>query len=159
MVGQLTISRLTDIREMGFIESPAYDGLGEVMIDKFKVKDGKVYIDLLTKSDRKINCVIEESETNQWIDSFLGKITTFPTKKESPLKAVTTSNSKTLYNIQTVRTHLFEALERLKSGKISDSQAKATASVAQTILNSAKIEMEYKKLCGNSGEIIDILES
>ena len=65
---------------------------------------------------------------------------------------------KTYYNIQTVRTHLFETLEKLRDGKIKETEAKATASVAQVILNSAKLEMEYKKINDRYEEKIEMLE-
>jgi len=65
---------------------------------------------------------------------------------------------KTEYNIKTVRVHLFETLEKLKNGSISDSQAKSIASVAQTILNSAKLEIEYKKMNDRYNEKIEMLE-
>lgn len=62
------------------------------------------------------------------------------------------------YNIKTVRVHLFETLEKLKSGAITDTNAKAVASVAQTILNSAKLEIEYKKMNDRFEEKIEMLE-
>lgn len=64
----------------------------------------------------------------------------------------------TEYNIRTVRVHLFETLEKLKNGSISDSNAKAMASVAQAILNSAKLEIEYKKMNDRFSDKIEMLE-
>lgn len=45
--------------------------------------------------------------------------------------------------IEDLRNHLFEALEMLKGGEMDVERAKAMSGVAQTIINSAKVEVDY----------------
>lgn len=54
-------------------------------------------------------------------------------------------------NIETLRGHLFDALQGLKDGKIDIDKAKAMSEIAQTIINSAKVEVEYAKATGAKG--------
>lgn len=54
-------------------------------------------------------------------------------------------------NIDTLRTHLFAALDGLKSGDMDIEKAKAISGVAQVIINSAKVEVEYAKATGHKG--------
>lgn len=49
-------------------------------------------------------------------------------------------------DISELRGHLFEALEQLKKGKISEERARAMSNVAQTIVDTAKVEVEYLKV-------------
>lgn len=48
--------------------------------------------------------------------------------------------------IEDLRNHLFEALEMLKDGEMDIDRAKAVSGVAQTIINSAKVEVDYLRL-------------
>jgi predicted RNA methylase len=48
-------------------------------------------------------------------------------------------------DINTLRNHLFDAIEGIKSKTMSIEQAKAIADISQTIINSAKVEVEYAK--------------
>lgn len=50
--------------------------------------------------------------------------------------------------INDLRDHLFETLERLKDGDIDITTAKTMADVAQVIINSAKIEVDFIKATG-----------
>lgn len=50
--------------------------------------------------------------------------------------------------INDLRDHLFEALERLKEGDIDIDTAQTMAEVAQVIINSAKIEVDFIKATG-----------
>ena len=52
--------------------------------------------------------------------------------------------------INDLRDHLFEALERLKDGDIDIETAKAMSEVSQTIINSAKIEIDFIKATGST---------
>lgn len=52
--------------------------------------------------------------------------------------------------INDLRDHLFEALERLKDGEIDIETAKAMSEVSQTIINSAKIEIDFIKATGST---------
>jgi hypothetical protein len=54
-------------------------------------------------------------------------------------------------SIDDLRTHLFDALRGLKTGSIDVEKAKAMSDVAQTIINSAKVEVEYIKASGAKG--------
>ena len=47
--------------------------------------------------------------------------------------------------IQDLRDHLFETIEMLKDGDMEIDKARAIAEVAQVIVNSAKIEVDYIK--------------
>lgn len=56
-------------------------------------------------------------------------------------------------NLTGLRNHLFEAIRKLEGGTMRAEEAKAMASLAQTIINSAKLEMEFKLLVSKSPEI------
>lgn len=48
--------------------------------------------------------------------------------------------------IEDLRNHLFETLEMLKDGEMEVDRAKAVSGVAQTIINSAKVEIDYLRV-------------
>lgn len=50
--------------------------------------------------------------------------------------------------IEDLRNHLFLALEKLHDGDIEIERAKAIADVAQTLINSAKVEVDYLRVTG-----------
>ena len=54
--------------------------------------------------------------------------------------------------IEDLRNHLFEAIELLKDGKMDTGTAKAITNASQTILNSAKIEVDFIRAMGGIGE-------
>lgn len=56
-------------------------------------------------------------------------------------------------NIETLREHLFATLAALsdKDKPMEIERAKAISEVAQTIINSAKVEVEYAKATGAAG--------
>ena len=54
-------------------------------------------------------------------------------------------------NIGDLRTHLFESLELLKSGKLEIEKAKAIADIGRVIIESARAELEFLKLKGGDG--------
>lgn len=54
-------------------------------------------------------------------------------------------------SIDDLRTHLFDALRGLKNGSVDVEKAKAMSDIAQTIINSAKVEVEYIKASGSKG--------
>lgn len=54
-------------------------------------------------------------------------------------------------NIEALRGHLFDALKGLKDGSMEIEKAKAMSDIAQTIINSAKVEVEYAKATGATG--------
>lgn len=54
-------------------------------------------------------------------------------------------------NINDIRESLFETMDRLLKNDIELEKAKTIVAVAQTIINSAKVEVEYLKLLEPSG--------
>lgn len=52
--------------------------------------------------------------------------------------------------IEDLRNHLFEAMEMLKDKEMDIDTAKAMADIAQVIINSAKVEVQYLKETGMS---------
>ena len=50
--------------------------------------------------------------------------------------------------IQDLRTHLFDALEKLKSREIDIDDARAIVGIAQVIVDSAKVEVDFIKAVG-----------
>lgn len=56
-------------------------------------------------------------------------------------------------NIETLRTKLFSAIEKLETGTMKHEEARAIASLAQTIINSAKLELEYKRMVEKAPDI------
>lgn len=54
--------------------------------------------------------------------------------------------------IEDLRDHLFETIEMLKEGKMETGDAKAITNAAQTIINSAKVEVDFIKAMGGIGE-------
>lgn len=53
-------------------------------------------------------------------------------------------------DINTLYTHLFETLQSLKDGKIDIDQARSINDTAQTIVNVAKVEVDYIKVSGRA---------
>jgi uncharacterized protein (UPF0261 family) len=51
-------------------------------------------------------------------------------------------------DINTLRQHLFAALEGLKDGSLDLDRAKAIAEMGQTLINSAKVEVDYCRATG-----------
>lgn len=49
-----------------------------------------------------------------------------------------------------LRNHLFETLENLKDNLIEPDKAKIICSIAQTLINSAKVEVDFLKATGGS---------
>jgi hypothetical protein len=54
-------------------------------------------------------------------------------------------------DIDSLRAHLFDALAGLKDGTVAIEKAKAISDVAQTIINTAKVEVDYAKATGTKG--------
>lgn len=52
--------------------------------------------------------------------------------------------------INDLRTHLFDAIEGLKAGTLDLDKARAIADLGQTVINSAKVEVDYLKATGNT---------
>lgn len=59
-------------------------------------------------------------------------------------KAIETGTKPGMKNkIQDLRDHLFETIEKLKDGEIDLEKARAVADLAQVIVNSAKVEVDF----------------
>jgi hypothetical protein len=52
--------------------------------------------------------------------------------------------------IQDLRHHLFETIEMLKDGDMEIEKARAISDVAQVIINSAKVEVQFLKEMGSN---------
>ena len=52
--------------------------------------------------------------------------------------------------IQDLRHHLFETIEMLKDGDMEIDKARAISEVAQVIINSAKVEVQFLKEMGSN---------
>lgn len=50
-----------------------------------------------------------------------------------------------------LRNHLFEAIEMVRDGEMDIESAKTIAQLGQTILNGAKIELDFVKSVGGNG--------
>ena len=53
--------------------------------------------------------------------------------------------------IEHLRDHLFETIEMIKEGDMELDKAKAIAELAQVIVNSAKIEVDFMKIVHGNG--------
>ena len=53
--------------------------------------------------------------------------------------------------IEDLRDHLFEIIEMLKEGDMELEKAKAIADIAQVIVNSAKVEVDFIKVVHGNG--------
>lgn len=62
-------------------------------------------------------------------------------------------SEETNKNISGLRDHLFSAIEKLEGGTMKADEAKAMASLAQTIINSAKLELDYKSMVEKNPDI------
>lgn len=56
-------------------------------------------------------------------------------------------------NIKGLQKSLFNAIKKLEDGTFSCEQAKAISSLSQTIINSAKLEIEYKRLLSDTPSV------
>ena len=57
-----------------------------------------------------------------------------------------------------LRNHLFEAIEMLKAGEIEIDKAQAINSLAQTLVASAKVEVDYIRQVGGMSDRSDFIE-
>lgn len=54
-------------------------------------------------------------------------------------------------NINDLRQHLFDALKGLKDKSVDIETARAISDIAQVIVNTAKVEVDYAKATGSKG--------
>lgn len=72
------------------------------------------------------------------------------TNTKAELRKEPRSKSTEMKNkIQDLRDHLFETIEKLKDGEIDLDKAKAIAEIAQVVVNSAKVEVDFLRAVGN----------
>lgn len=62
-------------------------------------------------------------------------------------------------DIAELRTHLFDTLRGLKDGSMTLETAQAINGTAQTLINTAKVEVEHIKVAGGCSEFIGSAES
>ena len=62
-------------------------------------------------------------------------------------------SDSTKNNIKGLQDHLFNAIKKLEGGTMNSEQAKAMAQLAQTIINSAKLEIDYKKMLSDTPSV------
>ncbi len=63
------------------------------------------------------------------------------------------------HTIDDLREHLFAALAGLKDGTVDIDKAKAISELSQTIINSAKVEVDYlKAVDGGGSEFLGVSE-
>lgn len=60
--------------------------------------------------------------------------------------------------IEDLRDHLFEIIEMLKEGDMELDKAKAIADIAQVIVNSAKVEVDFIKVVHGNGSGFILLD-
>jgi hypothetical protein len=96
--------------------------------------------------------IIKEDELALVIDSY-----TIATNQSINTKPKKEMSEHTDNNLKGLRTHLFSAIKKLEGGTMKNEDAKAMAQVAQVIINSAKLEMEFKLLVTDKPKI-DLLD-
>lgn len=121
---------------------------GKVKIEQFQIEENEVKFLLRSGygvNEKNIDFVLSKEEYGSFIT-------------EVKLEKADLQTEQAENDVKELRTHLFDALRGVKDGTFSPNDAKAMASVAQTILNSAKIEMEYKKYTASLNQKIKLLE-
>jgi hypothetical protein len=54
-------------------------------------------------------------------------------------------------DITELRTHLFDTLRGLKDGSVDVDKAKAVSQIADTIIDTAKVEVDFMRVAGGAG--------
>ena len=129
----------------------------KVKIETFTINDEYVISTVSYPEGKKRTTDIIELANSEWA-SFYNQYNPLKepekVKKDKPVEMPETETLKPEVsiqdvtqesNIQSLRQRLFAAIDNLNEGKINADQAKSLASLAQTIINSAKIELEYKR--------------
>lgn len=70
----------------------------------------------------------------------------------------TNKKIKKIKNITSLRVDLLEMYEDMRARKVNVKEAKANALVANTIVSTARVQMEYKEMTKSNGKI-SFLES
>ena len=131
-----------------------------VWIDRYVHFPGTEQISIYIKSgygagERVINNVISEHELKQWIlnfrGEFMGKI---PEQKTNILP--NNEKMETKNNFTEMRQILFNAMNGLKDGSVQLETAKGIGQIAQVVINSVKVEVDFLKLTENRKELKSI---
>lgn len=131
-----------------------------VWIDRYVHFPGTEQISIYIKSgygasERVINNVISEHELKQWIlnfrGEFMGKI---PEQKTNILP--NNEKMETKNNFSEMRQILFNAMNGLKDGSVQLETAKGIGQIAQVVINSVKVEVDFLKLTENRKELKSI---
>ena len=56
-------------------------------------------------------------------------------------------------NIDSLREQLFDTIEKVKDGTLDTAKAKIIMNLSQTVINSAKAEIDFLKAMGGCGEV------
>lgn len=102
-----------------------------------------------------LNKKFNDNTINEMLSLFIPKKTINILKKNIKQETINIYKMAevTENNLKTLRSHLFEAIRKLEGGAMKSEEAKSMAQLAQTIINSAKLEMEYKKLITEKPDI------
>ena len=106
-------------------------------------------------SERVINKVISEHELEKWILDFRGE---FMRKIPEQKTNILPNNEKmeTKNNFSEMRQILFNAMNGLKDGSVQLETAKGIGQIAQVVINSVKVEVDFLKLTENRKELKSI---
>lgn len=131
-----------------------------VWIDRYVHFPGTEQISIYIKSgygasERVINNVISEHELEQWILDFRGE---FMRKIPEQKTNILPNNEKmeTKNNFTEMRQLLFNAMNGLKDGSVKLETAKGIGQIAQVVINSVKVEVDFLKLTENRKELKSI---
>ena len=131
-----------------------------VWIDRYVHFPGTEQISIYIKSgygasERVINNVISEHELEQWILDFRGEFTgKIPEQKTNILP--NNEKMETKNNFTEMRQILFNAMNGLKDGSVQLETAKGIGQIAQVVINSVKVEVDFLKLTENRKELKSI---
>ena len=150
-----------------------------VFIDSYVYYNGTEQISIYIKtgygaSEKTINEIISEHDLEQWIANFKssgkssGKSSvnlpisntkqSFKQVKTSvnlPKKEYMSSenvNEKSINSFDSMRDILFDAMIKVKDGKLDVEKAKSISMIGQTIINSVKVEVDFLKLTGSDSK-------
>ena len=131
-----------------------------VWIDRYVHFPGTEQISIYIKSgygasERVINKVISEHELEKWILDFRGE---FMRKIPEQKTNILPNNEKmeTKNNFTEMRQILFNAMNGLKDGSVQLETAKGIGQIAQVVINSVKVEVDFLKLTENRKELKSI---
>ena len=131
-----------------------------VWIDRYVHFPGTEQISIYIKSgygasERVINNVISEHELEKWILDFRGE---FMRKIPEQKTNILPNNEKmeTKNNFTEMRQILFNAMNGLKDGSVQLETAKGIGQIAQVVINSVKVEVDFLKLTENRKELKSI---